>query len=174
MEIEYTLTESDVFALTKFRIQHVPRLRRNQRIRHLGYSVGFALIGLGLFATREFFLSAVSLTLALLWVLLFPKYRDWVLHRRIHKMYENEKLQATLESCTLRITDEGLAEETPLGDTRLKWDAIDDITRIPTHTFVTVAELPCVVVPSEQVVAGDHERFFDECMRRVQSASTQH
>ena len=172
MEIEYTLTESDVLALAKFRIQHVPRLRRGQWVRHLGYSVGLALIGLGLLALREFLLSAICLLLALLWVPFFPRYRDWVLRRRIHKMYQNEKLHATLESTTMRITDEGLVEESPLGESRLKWHAIDDITRTPTHIFVTVAGIPSVVVPSDRVIAGDHERFFDECMNRVQSAST--
>lgn len=172
MEIKYTSTESDALALARFRSQYVPRVRRSLRIRHLGYSVGLALMGLGLCLVRAFFLGAVSLTLALLSALFFPRYRDWMLRRRVHKMYESEKMQAWLGPCTLRITDEGLVEESPLGEAMIKWQAIDDVTRTSTHTFITVAQFPSVVVPNDQAVAGDLERFFDECVSRAQSAKT--
>jgi hypothetical protein len=171
MEIAYTLNESDILALTKYRMQHVPSVRHRLRLRRFGYLIGFTLLAFGVwFLGYGTILGAMFLAFAVTLFLFYPVYLEWTVRRSIHKTYQDAKMQASLAMRTLRVTSEYLEEISSFGEARIKWNVIDNITSTPTHTFVTVvSEPPSLIIPRERISAGNYDEFIVACRNQTRS-----
>jgi hypothetical protein len=175
MEIEYALTEKDVLALAQYRLQFMPTLRRRLWKRRWALAIGFTLVALGTWPlTPDFILPSAFLALAVISFLLYPTYNDWRLRRRVSEMYRGERIRATLGARTLRATSEGLEEESHLGETKIKWSAIDEIDVTPQRIFISVAQVPSIVISRGQVSAGDLEEFVQTCRNHLESVAVRH
>lgn len=172
MEIEYALTENDVLALAQYRLQHMPTLRRRLRMRRWALVIGFTLVALSMWPlTLDFILPFTFVILAVISFLFYPIYNDWRLRKGVSEMYRGEKIRATLGARTLRATSEGLEEESSLGEAKVKWSGIDEIDVTPQHIFISVAEVPSIVISRDQVSAGDVENFIQTCRNHLEGAA---
>lgn len=175
MEIEYELTGSDILALAKHRLQHTPTLRRRLRMRRFGYAIGFILVALGTWLLRaDIILPIIFLALAIISFLLFPTYYGWRLRRSVSQAYQDEKKRATLGIRTLRATSDGLEEESPYGEIRLKWDVVDEIAVTPAHTFISIGQVPSLIIPKDQVSPEAYEEFIRACHSCKENAAAKH
>jgi hypothetical protein len=163
MEIQYSVTESDVLALARFRLQKMPSIRRRMRIRRFGYSVGFAALALGLWLVYG------DITIPLIFFL-SPFYADWRLNSAIARQYQDAKARGILET-TLRATPDGLEQSTILGDSKAKWESIDDVVITPMHTFMSIVSQGWSLVIPEKVVTGNYQQFVATCRTYKQQAS---
>lgn len=169
MELAYSLDESDIIALAEYRFRSMPAARQSQRLRRVGYLVGFSLLAVGAWVLKY------PALLVLLWLflgaalyLLYPRYYAWNMRRRIRAAYRDEKMRASLGSRTLRLTDEGLEEISDLGEVKIKWDAIQAVAVTPTHAFVTVAGAPpAMVIARGRVTVGNYDDWIAACQKHV-------
>ncbi len=75
MELEYSLNEADIFALTKYQLEYVPATRRRLRVRRFAYLVGSALVALGAWILQtDIFFVVIFLALGILLFLFYPVY----------------------------------------------------------------------------------------------------
>ena len=79
-------------------------------------------------------------------------------------MCRDEQNRTLLTVRTLCATQEGLEEHSTLGETTLKWTAIDNIVDTPTHTFLSVVGRGySLVIPKNQVQVGHYAEFVKVC-----------
>jgi hypothetical protein len=169
MEIKYSLNESDIFALTKYRLKSVPATHQRMRVRRFSYLIGFVFVALGAWILQNnIILVAAFLAFAVAVFLLYPAYYDWNFRRSIQKAYQDEKMRASLASRTLRITQECLEEESSFGEAKIKWNVIENINMTATHTFIIVlGEAPSLIIPKERVNVGNYAEFVDACREHI-------
>ncbi len=172
MEIEFDLTENDILALVRRRQEYSPVFRqRILRLRY-GYLVGFSLLGIGSLLISQKFLPFAFFLLAVVSFLLFPVFNDWRLKRSVSLAYQDKNKRATLEKRIMRATNEGLEEISRFGETKVKWMVIDNISVTPTHAFISIDQLPTIVIPKDKV-KENFEEFVQACQKFQENSSNQ-
>ena len=170
MEIEFDLSERDILALVRRQQEYEPALRRRFTRLRYGYLIGFAILGIGSLLISQKSLWIVFLLLAIASFALFPTYNDWRIKRNVTRAYQNEKMRATLDKRIMRATVEGLEEITRLGEIKIKWVAIDNISVTPNYAFITINQLPSIVIPKRKV-KEKFDDFVQSCQSFLQEAN---
>ncbi len=148
MQIEYELSETDILALMKFRIHQSRGMRNPVMRRRIGYFVGFAMIGVGMWPFfRQPVLPAIFLLWAMVSFLFYPILFTWLLQRRVATEYRDPKKRATLASRIVCINDDGLQEISHFGETKIKWDIKVLKKHAPPHAGKFLVSARCDVSP---------------------------
>ena len=165
MDIEYHLTEADILALTQNQLQHAKGRRNPAQMRRFAYFFGFALTALGMWLLlHDIALAFIFLAFAIISLLFYPVYFDWLIRRKVSNAYRDEKNRATLAKRTLRAKEDGLEESSAWGEIRVKWDMVNEIRVTPTHTFIAImGKAPSMVIPRDGIITGDYEGFISAC-----------
>ncbi len=164
MEIKYDLGEADLLALTLYHMDRLNKRHNAQLRRRFAYLIGFALLALG----SWLLISNAGLTLAFLGAgiacfAFYPAYWSWLVRRKVASAYRDPKNIAGFGLRTLRASEAGLEEVSALGETRIKWDFIDEVTEEAARAFVTVSNVPSMVIPKARIREGDYEGFIKAC-----------
>jgi hypothetical protein len=164
MEIEYQLTEADIITLTRYRLRQAPARRNPVLLRQVAYSAGFTLLAIGSWVQlSNAVLSFAFLALAVLSFFAYPSYFEWALRRRVMTVYSDEKMRATLAPRILRVSSDGINEESALGHISIKWDAVDNIGIVPDFTVLSIQNVPSMIIPEKGIIAGDYKSFVQAC-----------
>jgi hypothetical protein len=164
MEIQYSLSESDILALYKYRLNIDPNLKRRYQSRRWMYLVGFALLGVaGYVFVHDVAFLIFSLIIAGLFYTFFPFYFNWMVRRGLASTYKQEGARQVLEKRTLQANPEGLLQIASRGESFSPWDEIDDLGVSSTHAFISVNERSSwYIIPRLGLVFGDFDAFIDE------------
>src|ERR1700730_220916 len=128
MEISYTLTDADGLALAHYRFQHNAVLKRRILMQRLGLPTGLTLLALGLWLLeRDAAILVIFLTIAIICFFGFPFYLDKRIRNAVSRRYRDATNGGVVPSEKLRATDAGLELKSNVGETKVKWEAIDDI-----------------------------------------------
>jgi hypothetical protein len=167
MEISYSLTETDIIALSHYRLQVNTALRRRSQMRRWLYLLGFALIAAAGYAlNRDRTVLLVALTLGVLFFAFYPQYFHWLIKRSVASAYKDETARRALENRTLRASADGLLQITKGGETKVGWDEIDDLGLTSTHAFISISERTSwFVIPIHRLTSGD----FDEMVSQIRT-----
>ena len=169
MELEYDLTEPDLLALTLYSLNESPRGRRILQSRRIGYLMGFAVLALGTWLmTQSAVVAYIFVALGLLFAALYPAFLEWRVRQRIAKSYRDPKNAASFALRTLNATDDGLQEVSSLGDLKLKWAVINDLSETSTHAFFSVQGVPSLVIPRGRISRGDYRGFLKMCREQME------
>jgi len=168
MEIEYRLSESDIFAFMKFQIARRKGWHNPVLFRRVAYLVGFILLGLGAWLfSGEVMLLLAFLLLAILFFVFYPSFFDWALHRRLTTAYQDPTKQASLASRVLRASSEGLEEISDLGEIKVKWEAVNELVMTPSHVFISVQGTSSIVIPIQYVDKENYQEFVNVCREHI-------
>lgn len=167
MEIEYSLTEEDILALTELQFQRVPAYRGRMRMLRLGYPIIFTLVAIGYwFLFKDWRISTALFSFGLLAYFIYPTYTHMRMRQRIRRDYQkDEKLRKTLGKRKLVAAPEGLQEYSSLGKIKVKWKQITGIDVTSDNTFISVKDIPSIIIPKAQIQDEDsYHRFVATCM----------
>jgi hypothetical protein len=167
MEIEYSLTEEDILALTELQFQRVPAYRGRMRMLRLGYPILFTLVSIGYwFLFKDWRISIAFFTFGLFAYLVYPAYTRMRMRQRIRRDYQkDQKLRKTLGKRKLVATSEGLQETSSLGKIKVKWKQVSDIEVTADNTFISVKDIPSIIIPKTQIQDEEaYHRFVATCM----------
>ena len=168
MEIEYKLTESDILALMRFRLQQSKGRRNPVFVRRFAYLVGFILMSLGgWLLLHNAVLAILFLVFAILSWALYPIYFNRLIQRKVTDIYRDPQYRMKLNFRTLQATDEGLVEISNAGEAKVKWEFIDGIAETTTHAFIAIHKIPTVVVPINKITKGDYKGFMGFCNQQI-------
>jgi hypothetical protein len=172
VEIEYALAEADIVALARFRVRQKRGLRNPILARRLSYMGGFTLMAVGLgVLTGNAVLSITLLVLAVVSFALYPTFFDWMIRRRVSATCKDPKNAPMLTPRTLSATGDGLEEKSDMGEARLKWAVIGDLTVTPTHAFMSVQNIPSIVIPRDGISQGDFLGFVNACREYIRQGA---
>lgn len=168
MEIEFSLIEADIITLTRYRLKQLPPRRNPIVRRRIAYTVGFLLLAAGSWMlTGIWVLPFLFFIAAVLSILFYPTFFDWLLRYNVMNAYRQEKMRATLGSRTMIITDSSLEERTSWGQSQIKWDVIDKILVTPLFTLLSIQESFSVIIPKKRVISGDYDSFVEACRQHM-------
>lgn len=164
MEINYSLTEEDVLALSRFRAENDPSLKKRINRTRFKLFIGFAIAGVGFWLINSNpFTAAGFFFLSLLSLIFFKPYNNWRIRRRISEMYKEQKYQKTLAPRSLIAGSEGLIESSSLGEMKVAWETIDDFYQTSTHVFISVGQVVSIVIPKSSFPTNELEAFIKKC-----------
>ncbi len=167
MEIEYSLDEEDILALTEYQFQHVPAYRSRLFMLRLGYPIAFSLVAIGFwFLYKQWQVSVAFVFFGLLAFLIYPYYTRMRMRRKITRDYQkNQKLRRTLGTRKLTANADFLQEFSSLGKIKVKWQQVTDIAVTSENTFISVKEIPSIIIPKRQIPEEEiYHRFVATCM----------
>ena len=173
IEIEYDLSEADVLAFMKFRLQKTRGIRNPITVRRSSYMIAFFLMALG--TSNKTYLSLFFLALAILSFLIYPKIHHLLLRRRVKKTYRDPKTRVTLGTRILSITNDGLEETSGIGESKFTWDVISGIEETLTHAFISVLDSAMIILPKERFSSRAYNDFIAACREHLtQNVDEQH
>jgi len=173
MEIQYSLSEADIVALYKYRLNVDQALKRRYQSRRWMYLLGLSMLGLaGYVFMHDTALMIFSLIIAGLFYTFFPYYFNWMVRRGVSTTYKQEAARQALEKRTLQANPEGLLQNASRGESFSSWDEIDDMGVSTTHAFISVNERSSwYIIPRDRLVVGDFDAFIDEIRKYLEQPS---
>ncbi len=172
MELEYDLTEPDLLALAMHGLHTSSRGRRLLQSRRVATLVGFAMLALGTWLiTQSVTMPVLFVSLGLLFAAFYPAFLEWRLRQRVAASFRDPRNAATFATRTLDATDDGLQEVSGLGELKLKWAIINELSETPTHAFLSVQGVPSLVIPRGRISRGDYRGFLTLCREKMQLAA---
>jgi hypothetical protein len=173
VEIEYDLGEADLLALTLFRLQRADGRSGLLFRRRLAYLLGFSVLAIGSWLTlHQPLLPVVFMILGAGFSIFYSQWLQWTIRRRVSSIHKDPRNSSAFAVRTLRAGDECLEEISPLGETKIKWPAIDDLTETPAHAFISANGVPSFIVPRDRLSKGDYVAFLRLCRVHIQSAAS--
>lgn len=164
MELEYQLTEADILALMRFRYDHISARHNPITIRRLGYTIGFIFMSAGgWLLSNNLILPITFLAMAVIAFIGYPTYFDWLMRRKVTAAFRDPNRRATLGPRTIRVTSEGIEQQSSEGQIKVNWNVVDGIVPMPTFTVVSIHNVPSIIIPENQIIAGDYEGFVEAC-----------
>jgi hypothetical protein len=168
MQVEYDVAEADLLALTLSGLRRSGKGRKMIRSRRLAYLMGFAMLALGSWLLiRKLMLPIIFAAMGIVVAALYPLYWGWMVRRRVSAAYHAPQNQASFAQRTLRADDGGLAELSALGELKVKWEAIDDLTEEQGRAYISVQGKPSLVIPADRITSGDYRAFVEACRERM-------
>jgi hypothetical protein len=168
MEIEYNLTEIDILALAKCRMNYMPKFRKNIRFRQFLYLSGFILMAIGSYPLGNGIIE--SFIFAFLGIAIFfyyPYYVKWQIRRRTHRECQNPKVNEQLSNRLLRITDDWLEDGSSIAKVQVKWGAINRVYLTDCRAFLSVEDNISIVVPQNSISHGNYEQFVEILIAKI-------
>lgn len=167
MELKFSLTEEDIYALALYRLKVVPGLKRQVLVTRWGYSIIMVVLAAMFLLYEQYVIGGICFLLGLLIFLYFPAYQKWRIRRRITHNYQGEKEKASLAEWTIRIEKDGLALDAPASNSKTKWEYITYCDIQANHTFISVSDIPSFSIPRLRVSAGEYETFVEALKKCV-------
>ncbi len=162
MEIEYSLTEADITALVECRLKSSQRIRKRFKRARYSLFTGFLLMAIGSISLQMgLVLPIVFVVFAIGFFAFYPTFQLWQARRAVSRTYHDEKNRRTLDSRTLRISEEGLEEESFMGKILVKWFLIEQIFTTADRTILFIQDDPSLVIPKVNISVGNYDEFVE-------------
>jgi hypothetical protein len=177
MKIFYELFAKDMAAFTAYALRHSPGFRRRMwllrvivpvcwsAIMYLAASVFF-----GRYERNYFILPGLGLV-AFIWFFTYPSVYLDMRRRQVKKLYESESEQRRLGEHELCLDEEGIFVSAPLGETRLKWSAIEEIAETEHYIFFCISRVAAIILPKEEMADDALCEHLVKLARRYHAAA---
>ena len=168
MEIQYSLTEADIFELMQYRIRLAPIHKNPIMINRIVYLIAFVFLAFGsILIAKDSTLLFTFMILAIILFFFYPTFFNWNLKKKVAATYRDEKMRASLATRSLFVFDDGLLEKSGLGEIKIKWASITKLDVTPAYSCISIQGIPSMMIPKDRVSLGDYESFMAECRKYV-------
>jgi membrane protein implicated in regulation of membrane protease activity len=167
MEIELALTRNDHLVLAQYRTDHSPQMHQRARKLRWSYTVAFLAIALGYYLILpEVFIPLLFAILAIVSLVSYPYIHRWRVRRDVKREVEKRAKPQWFTNRKLRVTADGLEEETEYFEGKVKWSLVDGLDVTPDNTFVSIEGVYSVIIPRSSVKKGDYDEFVARYLAR--------
>lgn len=154
MEIKYHLTEEDYLKFNMFHINTSESA--NKSLKTQRYAVPFVYIIFSyIFANLADipFLYALIpfLIVGILWVIFYPKYFQSRILSQTKKMIREGKNEGLLGEHTMTLTDEGIVDTNPTGETKVNWSGIIKLKEDDSNLYVYNSSVSAYIIPKREL-----------------------
>jgi hypothetical protein len=105
----------------------------------------------------------IPISFASLGVLLFifyPLYSKWSIHRNIPRVVRDQIRPSSVGNRKLKVSTEGLEQIFEGGESKVRWNKVDNIIEGPEHTFISIEESLAIIVPRFKIEKSSYEEFM--------------
>ena len=165
MEIKYNLTEEDYLNFNLFHIKNSESARKSLNMQR--YSIPFIYLIVAyvfsnladipfLYAFIPFLIVGVS------WVLFFPKYFQNRIRSQTKKMIREGKNEGLLGEHTMLMTEDGIVDTNPTGETKVKWSGIIKMKEDQANLYLYNSSVSAYILPKRELNNLKEVRAFFE------------
>jgi hypothetical protein len=173
MEIQYSLTEADIFELMQYRFRQYSIHKNPIMVKRILYLIGFIFLAFGsILLTKDNTLFFTFMLLAFILFFFYPTFFYWNLKKKVSSRYRDEKMRASLAKRSLFVSEDSLVEKSSLGETKIYWQSITKLDVTPAYTFISIQGVPSMLIPKDRVSMEDYEGFIAECRKYVRESAT--
>jgi hypothetical protein len=173
MEIQYSLTEADIFELMQYRLRQAPLYKNSFMGKRILYLIGFLFLAFGsILITNDDILFFTFMLLAIILFFFYPTFFNWNLKKKVSAKYRDEKMRASLAKRLLFVSEDSLVEKSDFGEIKIYWQSITKLDVTPAYTFISIQGVPSMLIPKDHVCMGDYEGFMAECRKYVRESAT--
>lgn len=151
MKIDFTLTKEDYIAYNIHHIEHSPSLKKSLNIQRYGLALIFLIFPFIIAS-----ITSISLTLWLVvygtvfvfWIKFYPKYYISSTRKRIIRLIEEGNSANLLGDRSIILTEEGVEEISPQGESRTTWGSIERIDETQEYIYIYTSPVNAYLVPT--------------------------
>ncbi|MEH7253690.1 YcxB family protein [Neobacillus niacini] len=165
MEIKYNLTEEDYVKFNLFHIKNSDSASKSLNMQR--YSIPFIyLIVAYLFsnlADIPFLYAFIPfLFVGILWVVFYPKYFQNRIISQTKKMIREGKNEGLLGEHTMLLTEEGIVDTNPTGETKVKWSGIIKMKEDQANLYLYNSSVSAYILPKREFKDLEEVRSYFE------------
>jgi hypothetical protein len=159
MEIGYDVTEEDHVKFVHHYSATAPWAKRRYWFSFVVDALVFVAVGTALAIQLGTLRPLVVFgVLTILWVVMFPKYWNWDIRRRVKAARREANRSFETEVCHLRVDQNGAHVKSDIGASSFNWRAIEKIEETGSYLYIYVGPMNALMIPRR---AFDSAASFD-------------
>jgi hypothetical protein len=154
MEIAYHLTEEDYLKFNMFHIKNSESANKSlktQRYATPFVYIIFSYIFANLADIPFLFALIPFLIVGILWVIFYPKYFQTRILSQTKKMIREGKNEGLLGEHTMILSEEGIVDSNPNGETRVNWTGIIKLLEDESNLYVYNSSVSAYIIPKRDL-----------------------
>jgi len=104
-------------------------------------------------------LLVVDVLTVILSICLYILFRNWFLKRTVRRIYGKRAHPGLIGSHKITVSDQGVVEESEVGEHRVNWNGITRIESSDMYTFIYIGPAMAHVIPKSAIEEGDYDVF---------------
>lgn len=175
MNVTYQLTPEAMIGFNMYVFSTSPTLRvQNNRNRIIAVSITVVLCFIIFVDMNELLIANIVIILltALFTFFIYNPIAQRLQRRAIQKLIKNESSKQFFTERTLTLYPDHIQTISEMGENKMSWKAIKDITIVPEYAYLFVDTLQAVVIPKRAFPDHDaFDAFIQEATRFWQDAT---
>jgi len=150
MQIQFKLTEEDFLNFNLYHVKHSKTATRALRLQQFLIPLLYVLAAFifSMIGDMPFlFLLVPFLVLSVVWIFLAPKFFYSSVMRNVKKMLKEGKAGGITGNYTMTLTEEGLAESTPIEEKKTRWDGITSFQEDDDYFYLYNSAVSAYILP---------------------------
>ena len=169
--LEYELREKDLVAFNEHQFRNSKESQRVMK-RYTYYFPGFLILS-GFFFMwfyGEYYSGLYIIVLALLYILLVPRFLLWDFRRKVLKIYSEQDKEKLLGKYRLRVEPQALHEDAPSGRNKVTWNEVLRVELEKHYAFIFTDLDSALIIPKETVSNGELHEFVSRVDEYIEAA----
>jgi len=155
MQIKYSLDERD-YLIHQMYVSGSSKFVRRRRIRNrFIVPVVYVAVGAVAFLIDLILLGIAFLTLAIIWMLLYPFYSKRLHMRHFRNNIKEHYDRRVNEEVTLAVAADGIFTSGRDGESKINYDAVDSIVELSDHFIVRLISAASLILPKDRTRGDD-------------------
>ncbi len=89
-------------------------------------------------------------------------FRNWFIKRTVNRLYGKKAFRGFIGPHKLTLSQDGVLEETEIGEHRVNWEGVEKILTSDTHAFIYIGPSMAHVIPKSAIQEGDYGAFVEQ------------
>lgn len=154
MQIKYHLTEEDYINFNLFHMKNSKTAMKALKVQRFLIPIVYMVVAY-VFASvldGSYILSfSIFGIMGILWIIFYPKYHYNFVLRQVRKMITEGKNEGLLGDHLMTISEEGVHDENPKGETKVSWSGIQDLKENEHYLYLYNSAVSAYILPKREV-----------------------
>lgn len=168
MKIDFILTKEDYIAYNIHHIEHSPSMRKSLNIQRYGLAMIFLVFPFIIASLTSIPLPVwlvVYGTVFIVWIKFYPKYFISSTKKRIVRLIEEGNSANLLGERSILLTEDGVEEISPQGESRTTWGSIEKIDETEDYIYIYTSPINAYLVPTRAFEGTAQKSEFLQLLR---------
>lgn len=154
MQIKYSLTEEDYINFNLFHMKNSKTAMNALKVQRLLIPIVYMAVAY-VFARvldGSYILSfSIFGVMGVLWIIFYPKYHYNFVLRQVKKMIKEGKNEGLLGEHLMTISEEGVHDANPQGETKVSWSGIQDMKEDEYNLYLYNSAVSAYILPKREL-----------------------
>lgn len=175
MELEFELTEEDYINYNIDHSKKSPSIKKSIMIQRVFGPIVFIIAPFLVVKFSDiplwYWITIFGIS-SVVWLIFYPKYANWEMKKRLKKMLEEGSNENLFNRRKIILTDQGLSQVSPTGETNVKWDSIVSIEETDEYIYIYISSVSAHIIPKRVFKdVNEQKLFIDEISKHINNSN---